>query len=63
MLLIHGGAIGKRAGIRQPQIEALQSQLPQLTVETLPGAGHYVHEEQPDAVAAAIERIARAAGR
>lgn len=63
VLLIHGGAPGKGTGIRAPQIEALRSQLPQLTVETLPGVGHYVHEEQPAAVAAAIERIARTAGR
>ena len=63
VLLIHGGAPGKQTGIRLPQIEALRSHLPQLAVETLPGVGHYVHEEQPDAVAAAIERIARVAGR
>ncbi len=59
VLLIHGGAASKRAGIRAEQIEALRSQLPQLVVETLPGVGHYVHEEQPDSVAAAIDRLAR----
>lgn len=63
VLLIHGDAPGKQTGIQQPEIEALRSRLPQLTVETLAGVGHYVHEERPEAVAAAIERIARAAGR
>ncbi len=56
--LLLGGA-PHDGGPPRSEIEALRSGLSQLEVDTIPGAGHYLHEEQPEAVAAAVERVAR----
>ncbi len=41
------------------EIEALRSGLSRLAVDTIAGAGHYIHEEQPEPVVEAVERAAR----
>jgi pimeloyl-ACP methyl ester carboxylesterase len=40
------------------EIARLRASLPQFRVDTIGGAGHHLHEEQPDAVAAVVERAA-----
>lgn len=39
------------------ELAKLRDSLPALSVEQVPGAGHFIHEERPDAVLAAIARF------
>ncbi len=57
--LVLGGARHPEA-MRAGDLARLLSSLPQLVVDTIPGAGHHLHEERPDAVAAIVERVAEA---
>ncbi len=41
------------------EIKVLRSGLSRLVVDSVPGSGHYIHEEQPRAVVTAVERAAR----
>jgi haloalkane dehalogenase len=41
----------------QEEVALLASHIPTIAVEQVEGAGHFVHEEQPDAVLAAIARV------
>jgi pimeloyl-ACP methyl ester carboxylesterase len=46
------------------QIKTMRDGIPSFAVETAHGAGHYIHEEQPEAVVRALERLRhQAAGR
>jgi pimeloyl-ACP methyl ester carboxylesterase len=47
----HNGAPG------DDEVAALTAQLPSLTLERVPDAGHYVHEERPAVVLAALSRL------
>jgi pimeloyl-ACP methyl ester carboxylesterase len=51
------GTARRKGKISGSQIEQLRQALPQLAVDTVPGAGHYIHEEQPHQVAAAVARL------
>jgi pimeloyl-ACP methyl ester carboxylesterase len=53
--LVVGGA-PHRSGISTEQIELLATRVPRFTVDSVPDAGHYLFEEAPKAVAAAIGR-------
>lgn len=59
--LVIGTAV-REGGISPAEIDQLQASLPSFAVDRVPRAGHFVFEEQPHAVVAAIERVG-AAGR
>jgi pimeloyl-ACP methyl ester carboxylesterase len=59
VLLLHGAFAGKSAGLSPAQVDSLRQQIPGLAVQVLDGVGHYVHEEQPRIVAAAVAQFAR----
>jgi pimeloyl-ACP methyl ester carboxylesterase len=46
--------------MRAGELALLQARLPRLVVDTLAGAGHHLHEEQPAAVAAIVEQLSSA---
>ncbi len=50
------GATPHRGGITREQIELLAARVPRFTVDSVPAAGHYLFEEVPEAVVAAIGR-------
>jgi pimeloyl-ACP methyl ester carboxylesterase len=52
----HDGDVGA------DEITLLQRTLPHFTLESIPGAGHFLNEEQPAAVVAAVVRTRQAAG-
>jgi pimeloyl-ACP methyl ester carboxylesterase len=47
----------KNAGLQLHEAATLGTRLRDLSVDTLAGVGHYVHEERPEAVAAAVARL------
>jgi pimeloyl-ACP methyl ester carboxylesterase len=54
--LLVGGA--KHDGGADPEeIELLRRSLASFAVDTVPGVGHYIHEEQPEAVMKALKRL------
>jgi len=59
VVLLVGGAPGHRGHLPAAEIDLLRDALPDLTLETVPGAGHYLHEERPDVVVAAILDLVR----
>ena len=48
------GAVPHQGGISAEQIGQLAAQVPRFSIDSVPGAGHYLFEEAPDAVIAAI---------
>jgi pimeloyl-ACP methyl ester carboxylesterase len=44
-------------GVGPGEVAALAGTLPEFTVDSMPGAGHFIHEERPDAVLAAVRRL------
>jgi pimeloyl-ACP methyl ester carboxylesterase len=54
--LLVGGA-PHRGGISDEQIELLAARVPRFTLDSVPDAGHYLFEEAPQAVVAAIGRV------
>jgi pimeloyl-ACP methyl ester carboxylesterase len=55
------GAAPHKSGVTPDQIRLLASRVPRFTVDSVPQAGHYLFEEAPDAVVAAIGRAQAAA--
>jgi len=55
--LLVGGA-PRGSGINTTHSALLRARLPHLVVDTIPGAGLHIHEEQPDAVAGAVLAMA-----
>jgi pimeloyl-ACP methyl ester carboxylesterase len=53
--LVVGGA-PHRGGITAEQIELLAARVPRFTLDSVPDAGHYLFEEAPEAVVAAVRR-------
>ena len=51
----HDGDVGR------DEVELLRRTLPRFAVDSVPGAGHFIYEEQPIAVIAAVRRAAAAA--
>jgi pimeloyl-ACP methyl ester carboxylesterase len=48
-------------GIPDRQLEVLRQGLPNLTVDSVPGAGLHLYEERPDAIVEAVRRVRTAA--
>ena len=59
VLLLLGGA-PHHDGPPPEQVEQMRASLPSFAVDSVAGAGHYLHEEQPDAVAGAVRRVGTA---
>jgi pimeloyl-ACP methyl ester carboxylesterase len=45
------------SGIRPEEVELLRTELRDFRIDSVQGSGQYVHEEQPDAVIAAVEQM------
>jgi pimeloyl-ACP methyl ester carboxylesterase len=56
VLLLVGGA-PHEAGPRASEIAVLAAGLGTFAVDTVPGAGHFLYEERPDAVVSAVDRV------
>ncbi|HEY7683079.1 MAG TPA: alpha/beta hydrolase [Gemmatimonadales bacterium] len=56
--LLLGGARHK-GGPEPEQVRRLRQKVLRVSVDTVPGAGHYLHEEQPEVVVQAIEAVMR----
>ena len=52
------GAVPHQSGVGADQIALLAQRLPDFSVDSVPGSGQYIQEEQPDAVFTALERLA-----
>jgi len=59
--LVVGGAEHPEV-LRDRDIELMTARIARISVDTLPGAGHHLHEEQPAAVAGMVERAVADAG-
>jgi len=57
VLLLVGGAL-HQGGISASEVALLRSRLRAFAIDTVAAAGHYLQEERPDAVAAAVRRLA-----
>ncbi len=44
-------------GVSPREVALLAERLPSFSVDSVAGAGHFVYEEQPEAVVAAVERL------
>jgi pimeloyl-ACP methyl ester carboxylesterase len=51
------GTAPHSSGIRQREIDLLGRTVTSFAIDTVVGAGHYIHEEQPAAVGAAVRRL------
>ena len=51
------GGAKHQGGPGPEQVRLLRARVPRVSVETLPGAGHYLHEEQPEAVVQAVQAV------
>jgi pimeloyl-ACP methyl ester carboxylesterase len=57
--MLVGGA-PHEGDVSTAEIEQLRNSIPQIAIDTVPGAGHFIYEEQPAAVMAAVRRTAQA---
>jgi pimeloyl-ACP methyl ester carboxylesterase len=60
--VLTGGAPHDNA-IPTSDIAVLITMVPSIEIYAVPGAGHYIHEEQPQAVVVAVQRLERRAAR
>ncbi|HEX9728763.1 MAG TPA: alpha/beta hydrolase [Gemmatimonadales bacterium] len=51
------GAADHKSGVRTEELALLRQALPQLAIDSIPGAGHFIHEERPGAVVDAVRRV------
>lgn len=56
------GSVRQDAGVRPDEVALLRRELERFEAKTVPGAGHFIGEEAPAAVAAAVVSLALAAG-
>lgn len=54
------GAVPHQSGVGAEQIALLAQRLPDFSADSVPGSGQYIQEEQPEAVLAALEKLAAA---
>lgn len=52
------GAVPHQSGVGAEQIALLAQRLPDFSADSVPGSGQYIQEEQPEAVLAALEKLA-----
>ena len=57
------GSVEHPAEVPQEQRELLRQRVADFAADSVPGSGQYIHEEQPEAVVAAVDRLHQAAGR
>ena len=57
--LLLGGA-SHAGGPPEPEVQLLRQTVAFLTIDRVPGAGHFIHEEDPGAVVAAVTHVANA---
>ena len=57
------GSVEHPAEVPQEQRELLRLRVADFAADSVPGSGQYIHEEQPEAVVAAVDRLHQAAGR
>ena len=50
------GTAPHEGGMQPQAVELLRRALPSFVIDSVPGSGHYIYEEQPAAVVAAVER-------
>jgi pimeloyl-ACP methyl ester carboxylesterase len=53
------GAATHRSGIPSEEVATLAASLPAFSVDSIAGVGHYIFEEQPDAVLRGVRDLAR----
>lgn len=51
------GTARHEGGVPSAQVELLRQGLSSFVIDSVPGSGHYVHEEQPRAVVTAVDRV------
>src|SRR2546425_2750749 len=51
------GTVGRGSGVSPEEVATLAGLLRWFAVDTVPGAGHFLYEEQPAAVVAAVNRL------
>src|SRR2546425_868249 len=51
------GTVGRGSGVSPAEVATLAGLLRSFAVDTVPGAGHFIYEEQPAAVVAAVQRL------
>jgi pimeloyl-ACP methyl ester carboxylesterase len=56
------GAVPHQGAISAEQVRVLAAEVPHFWIDSVPGAGHYLFEESPDAVVDAIHRADLSAG-
>jgi pimeloyl-ACP methyl ester carboxylesterase len=56
-VLLMVGAVAHQGGISREQIAQLAAQVPRFAIDSVSGAGHYLFEETPEAVAAAVGKL------
>jgi len=52
------GSAPHKGGVAPAQVELLRARIPSLAIDTIPGAGQYLFEEQPAAVVAVVTGLA-----
>jgi pimeloyl-ACP methyl ester carboxylesterase len=55
------GGVSHPSGVKQDERDLLAEKIPDFELESVPGSGQYVHEEQPEAVLKALGDLDRAA--
>jgi pimeloyl-ACP methyl ester carboxylesterase len=55
------GTAPHQGGVPPGDVDELRAALPSLAIDSVPGSGHYIYEEQPQAVLEAVVAVARAA--
>ncbi len=53
------GSAPHKGGVAPAQVELLRARIPSLAIDTVPGAGQYLFEEQPAAVVGVVTELAR----
>lgn len=53
------GTAPHEGGVPAGDLEVLRTSLSSLSIESVPGSGHYIHEEQPQAVVDAVKGLER----
>ena len=55
------GGVSHPSGVKQDERALLEKRIPDFELESVPGSGQYVHEEQPEAVLKALGELDQAA--